>query len=67
MHRPTASVSGALDLGIFQRQIAEMEAATGPHYDVYQVAVRGEVHARSESGVPLHAFTPELVFRLSAT
>lgn len=62
-----AEAWGDLDLSAFRRMIDDAEAASGVHFESYQLVVRADVSTRLGDGEALRPFAPQLVFRISAT
>jgi len=62
-----AAVDGTLDLGAFRRMVEEAEAASGVHFESYQLIVRADIRAYVGDHIPLRPFEPQVVFRISST
>jgi signal peptidase I len=61
-----ATASGTVDLRAFRKLIEEAEAATGVHFETYQLVITSTAQTVGGNGEQLHPFTAELAFRLSA-
>lgn len=64
---PRVSVGGNLDLAEFRRMVEEAEAASGVHFESYQLLVRADIRARVAEDTALRPFQPQVMFRISAT
>lgn len=63
-----AAVDSTLDLGAFRRMVEEAEAASGVHFESYQLIVRADIRAQvGTDRITLRPFEPQVVFRISST
>ena len=61
------AVDGTLDLSAFRRMVEEAEAASGVHFESYQLVVRADIRAQVGDHIALRPFEPHVVFRISST
>ena len=61
------AVDGMLDLAAFRRMVEDAEAASGVHFESYQLIIRADIRALAADHVALRPFEPQVVFRISST